>query len=111
MIVVFYLGFGCLHCVEQLKAFEPMAADFAAAGISLVAISSETAEQLNTALAKRATAEGALAFPILVDPALAAFRQYRAFDDSEQALLHGTFFIDGAAWCAGKTSARNHSWT
>ncbi len=96
VIVVFYLGFGCLHCVEQLKALEPMADEFAAAGISLVAISTETAEQLTAALVKRAATEGAPKFPILIDPALATFRQYRAFDDFEQAPLHGTFFIDGA---------------
>jgi peroxiredoxin len=96
VVVVFYLGFGCLHCVEQLKALEPLVDEFAAAGISLVAISSETSEQLNAALAKRAATEGAPKFPILVDPALATFRQYRAFDDFEQTPLHGTFFIDGA---------------
>src|SRR5262249_18835320 len=96
VVVVFYLGFGCLHCVEQLKALEPMVDEFAAAGISLVAISSETSEQLNAALAKRAATEGAPKFPIVVDPALATFRQYRAFDDFEQTPLHGTFFIDGA---------------
>jgi peroxiredoxin len=96
VVVVFYLGFGCLHCVEQLKALEPMVAEFAAAGISLVAISSETAEQLNTALIKRAANEGPPAFPILVDPALQTFRQYRAFDDFEQTPLHATYFIDGA---------------
>jgi peroxiredoxin len=96
VVVVFYLGFGCLHCVEQLKALEPMVDEFAAAGISLVAISSETSEQLNAALTKRAATEGAPKFPILVDSSLATFRQYRAFDDFEQAPLHGTFFIDGA---------------
>ena len=28
VLVVFYLGFGCLHCVEQLQAFHPMADEF-----------------------------------------------------------------------------------
>ena len=95
MIVVFYLGFGCLHCVEQLKAFEPMAADFAAAGISLVAISSETVEQLKAVLATRTTAEGPPKLPILVDPRC-GFRQYRGVRRFEPRLLHGTFLIDGA---------------
>ena len=31
VVVVFYLGFGCLHCVEQLKAIEPAVADLDAA--------------------------------------------------------------------------------
>ena len=97
MIVVFYLGFGCLHCVEQLQVLEPMKQEFAAAGISLVAISSESADQLQTALAKRAeTGAAAPTIPILVDPAFQAFRLYRAFDDFENVPLHGTFLIDGA---------------
>ncbi len=28
-IVIFYLGAGCLHCVEQLHKFGPKAAEFA----------------------------------------------------------------------------------
>ena len=99
VIVVFYLGFGCLHCAEQIKALEPMTADFAAAGISLVAISTETADQLKKALVDRAAAAGgecATKFPILVDPTMQAFRLYRAFDDFEATPMHGTFLIDSA---------------
>jgi len=97
VVVVFYLGFGCLHCVEQLKALEPLTAEFTAAGISVVAISTETTEQLSAALAKRtANNEAQPPFPILLDPTMQAFRQYRAFDDFEQVPLHGTFFIDSA---------------
>ncbi len=97
VVVVFYLGFGCLHCVEQLKALEPLTAEFAAAGISVIAISTETSEQLTSALAKRtAHSEPEPKFPIAVDPTMQVFRQYRAFDDFEQAPLHGTFLIDSA---------------
>ncbi|HEY1598467.1 MAG TPA: redoxin domain-containing protein [Pirellulales bacterium] len=95
VIVVFYLGFGCLHCVEQLKVIEPMTGDFAAAGISLLAISTETADQLRAGLAKRTAAEGTPKLPIIVDPAMQVFRQYRAYDDFEGAPLHATFLIDG----------------
>ncbi len=94
VVVVFYLGFGCLHCVEQLKALEPLTSDFAAAGISLVAISTETGDQLAHAIAQRTEKEGPLKFPILADPTMQAFRLYRAFDDFEAAPLHGTFLID-----------------
>jgi peroxiredoxin len=95
VVVVFYLGFGCLHCVEQLKVIEPMTADFAAAGISLVAISTETADQLKAGLATRTAAEGPPKLPIAVDPTMQVFRQYRAFDDFEGTPLHATFLIDG----------------
>jgi peroxiredoxin/Flp pilus assembly protein TadD len=96
VIVVFYLGFGCIHCVEQLKTIQPMAGDFAQAGISLVAVSTEGPELLKTALANRGANEPALGLPIVVDPALSVFKQYRAYDDFEQAPLHATFLIDGA---------------
>jgi hypothetical protein len=35
VLVVFYLGFGCLHCIEQLREFKPFAAKFAEQGIDL----------------------------------------------------------------------------
>jgi peroxiredoxin len=96
VVVVFYLGFGCVHCVEQLKALQPLAGEFAQAGISLVAVSTETPEMLKSALANRGADEPPLALPIVVDPAHAVFKQYRAYDDFEQTPLHGTFLIDGA---------------
>lgn len=96
VVVVFYLGFGCVHCVEQLKALQPLAGEFAQAGISLVAISTETPEMLRTALANRGADEPPLAMPIVVDPSHAVFKQYRTYDEFEQTPLHGTFLIDGA---------------
>ncbi len=35
VIVIFYLGFGCLHCMEQLQEFSPNAEKFRQAGIEL----------------------------------------------------------------------------
>ncbi|MBI2824483.1 MAG: redoxin domain-containing protein [Planctomycetia bacterium] len=96
VIVVFYLGFGCLHCVEQVRALAPMAGELADAGISIVAISTESAEQLKSALAIRPAADGPLTFPIVADPGMQAFHQYRAFDDFEGIPLHGAFLVDGA---------------
>src|SRR5262249_4601038 len=37
---------------------------------------------------------GAFPFPLVSDPALGAFKAYRAHDDFENRPLHGTFFID-----------------
>jgi peroxiredoxin len=95
VLLVFYLGFGCLHCVEQIKVLDPMKQEFTDAGISIVAISSETKEQLATALEGREK-EGPPPFPFLSDEPLAVFKSYRAYDDFEHAPLHGTFLIDGA---------------
>ncbi len=90
IIVVFFLGHRCKHCVEQLKAFAPATAAFAKRGIRLVAISTETPAELSAALA---TAPAT--FPILADPDKATFKAYNAYDDFEDAPLHGAFLLDG----------------
>ncbi len=92
-LVVFYLGFGCLHCVEQLKALRPLATAYAAAGIDVVAIGSESTEKAAAAVAALAVDER-FPFPLLADGELAAFKAWRCYDDFEQMPLHGTFLID-----------------
>jgi peroxiredoxin len=91
-LVIFYLGFGCLHCVEQLHAFSPRAEAFREAGIELVAISTESLEQLRLGLGNF---EEELAIPLLADPEHEVFKRYRCWDDFEDQPLHGTFLIDG----------------
>ena len=93
MVVIFYLGFGCLHCVEQLKTFAPLAKEYAEAGIELVAISTDNRDDLAKSL-KDFNAAGKFTLPLLSDAKLDAFRAYRAYDDFENAPLHGTFLID-----------------
>ncbi len=92
VVVIFYLGAGCPHCIEQINVFKPAAADFAAAGISIVAISTDTVEGLNATFEKTKLGPE---FPLVSDAELKAFKAYRAFDDFEKKPLHGTFLIDG----------------
>ena len=87
-ILILFLGFGCAHCVEQLQAFGPAAGDFTAAGIDIVAIGDDPAEDL----LKYDLSE--YPFPILADPDYEVFRSYRCYDDFEDLPLHGTFLID-----------------
>lgn len=94
VLVIFYLGDGCLHCIEQLKAFAPVTKDFEAAGISLVAISLDGPEGLKKSLSTSGI-EGGYPFPLLSDTSMKLFKKYRAFDDFEDIPLHGTFLIDG----------------
>jgi len=94
VVVIFYLGSGCLHCVEQLQKFAPMAEQYAAAGISIVAVSSEPLDTLTESLAKISPDEP-IPFPLVADPELAVFKDYRAYGDFEQMALHGTYLIDG----------------
>lgn len=90
-IVFFYLGFGCLHCIEQLHAFSPVASQFRESGIEMVAISSESVDSLKTGLDRYSKA---IEIPLHADPKLMAFKSFRCYDDFELQPLHGTFLID-----------------
>ena len=90
-ILIFYLGFGCLHCVEQLHKFSPLTDKFRDSGIELAAISTESVEELQTGM-KDFGKE--LAIPLFADPDHEVFKAYRCWDDFEALPLHGTFLID-----------------
>ncbi len=95
VVVIFYLGYGCLHCVEQLQAFAPKAEAYRKAGIELLAISSDSQQDLVKSIEKYSD-DGEFPFPLTADPKLKIFKSYRCFDDFENSTLHGTFLIDGA---------------
>ena len=92
VLMIFYLGHGCLHCAEQLKAFGPRVPDFEKAGIDIIAVSSDSADKLGLSI-KNYGSE--LPFKMLLaDGDLEVFKKFRAYDDFEQQPLHGTFLID-----------------
>jgi peroxiredoxin len=91
VIVIFYLGYGCLHCAEQLKELTKKFDGFRNAGFDVVAISTDKQENLKRAYADLETG---FPFPLLADPEMSVFRQYRCFDDFEKVALHGTFVVD-----------------
>ncbi len=97
VLVVFFLGFGCVHCVEQLQALAPEHSRFAEAGIDIVAISLQSADELRGSLGDDPSDTG-YPFPVLADPDQEHFRRYRAYDDFEGLPLHGTFLVDGAGY-------------
>lgn len=90
-LVVFYLGFGCLHCVEQLKAINPQVGAFKEAGIEVLAISTETLEELQKGIAAYGEE---LPITLMADPEKQVFKSFRCWDDFESQPLHGTFLID-----------------
>lgn len=92
VIVIFYLGAGCTHCIEQLAAFSPLAEDFRKLGISLVGISTDSRFGLAKS-AELAAPDGGFSFPLVADPSLEIFKRYRCYDDFEKFALHGTFLI------------------
>ncbi len=91
-LVIFYLGHGCLHCAEQLQAFAPRVGDFEAAGIKMIAISTDGQSGLQE-LIKNFTGE--MPIRLASDESNDVFKQFRAYDDFEKQPLHGTFLIDG----------------
>ncbi len=94
LLVVFYLGHGCPHCIEQLNLLTPAAKEFAKERINIVAISTDSVDGLQQTVGKLKQDE--LPFPLLSDESLRVFRAYRAYDDFEKTPLHGTFLVDGA---------------
>jgi peroxiredoxin len=93
VVVLFYLGHGCLHCIEQLNAFAPQYRAFQKAGIEMIAISTDPVNELLES--QNAYTEGGhFPFAILADPSQSSFQAYRAYDDFEKKPLHGTFLID-----------------
>lgn len=95
VLVIFYLGSGCAHCIEQLTEFAPLVKKYAEAGIEIVAVSTDSADGLHKTweMAKEAPERS---FPLVADPALDAFKAYGAYDEFENKALHGAFLVDGA---------------
>ena len=92
LVLIFFLGHGCLHCSEQLQAFAPKTADFAKQGITLVGISTDGREGLEKSL--KSYGDQPFPFTLLSNPPLDAFKANRAFDDFENRPLHATLLID-----------------
>ena len=94
VLVVNFLGFGCVHCVEQLQALVPVADRFREAGIEILAVGLNPVEDLRESLGDDPDDTG-FPFRVLADPSLAQFKEWRAFDDFEGIALHGTYLVDG----------------
>ncbi len=95
-LVIFYLGKGCTHCMEQLNSFVPLSEKFGDAGIDIVAVSTDSVDGLSKTFQSSAGGKNPFPFPLLSDESMSAFRKFRAYDDFENSPLHGTFLIDGS---------------
>jgi peroxiredoxin len=94
VVLVFYLGRSCLHCVEQLKKLAPEAGKFREAGIELLGVSTDTPDALQTSWTSFSS-DGTFPFPLTSDAELKNFRAYGAYDDFERQPLHATVLVDG----------------
>lgn len=93
VILVFYLGAGCLHCTEQMTAMADRYSDFKKAGLPILAISTDDIPNLKDS--QDNYEKGDIPFPIVSDHQKSIFKQYTAHDDFEDQPLHGTFVLDG----------------
>jgi peroxiredoxin/tetratricopeptide (TPR) repeat protein len=100
VVVIFYLGYSCLHCAEQLHKFGPKYEEFKSAGFDILAISSDPVDDLKNSVEAYAedTKGGRMPFPLLAGGDLEVFKKYRCFDDFEDMTLHGTFLIDAQGY-------------
>src|SRR5262249_11222982 len=92
VVVLFFLGGKCAHCMQQLQAFGKEMDALRKLDTDLVAVSSD---DLEATRALQANPDGIkFPMPLLPDPKHEVFRAYRSFDDFENTPLHGTILID-----------------
>ena len=93
VVVLFYLGGKCPHCMQQLQDFGKQFAAFGELGADVVAVGTDDLE--STRELKHNNQGVSFPMPLLPDPDFAAFKAFGVFDDFEGMPLHGTFLIDG----------------
>lgn len=99
VLVSFFLGSGCSHCVDQLVALAREKETWDRLGVEVLAVADEPTTSLTAFLA---TEKGrALNFPLLSDPGRTVARAYGAHDTFEDLSLHGVYLLDrsgGVRW-------------
>ncbi|MBA4189879.1 MAG: hypothetical protein C0467_17995 [Planctomycetaceae bacterium] len=95
VVLVFYYGYHCNHCVSQLFALNKDIEKFRELGATVVSVSADPSEQTR----ERFKQYGEFGFPVLSDPTNAVATKYGTFAPSKKPgedgdLMHGTFVID-----------------
>ena len=94
VVLVFYYGYWCNHCVAQLFGLDEDLQRFAELDASILAVSPDAPEWT----AQKFEEYGAFAFPTLSDQGNNVAATYGAYrprnDDQAEGLQHGTFLID-----------------
>ncbi len=94
ILLVFYYGFSCSHCVAQLYAIDDDRHYFRELGVQIVCVSQDRPEQTLAAFAEY----GKFDFTMLSDPGNLISQKYDCFEpaskQSDGFLKHGTFLLD-----------------
>jgi peroxiredoxin len=89
VLLVFYLGDECLHCMEQITGLNERLEEFAKEDTVVVAVSKDSPEKI-----AGYEEEGKIRVKLLSDPGFENARRFHAFDDFEEIELHATVLVD-----------------
>ncbi|MEQ1893547.1 MAG: redoxin domain-containing protein, partial [Planctomycetota bacterium] len=89
VLLVFYLGEECVHCMEQLLAIDGQQGEFEERDTVVLAVSSASPEKN-----KSSQALGDLGAQLLSDSDHENARRFTSYDDFEELELHSTILID-----------------
>ncbi len=92
VVVLFYLGGKCPHCMRQLQEFSKQVDTFRELGTDIVAVGTDPLDLAREL--KHNNLGVKFAMPLLPDPDFNAFKAFGVFDDFEGMPLHGTFLVD-----------------
>jgi peroxiredoxin len=94
VVVVFYLGYGCSHCVAQLLALDKDRHYFSELDADIVAISSDSSEHT----AEKYKEYGEFHFPVLADVDHSVSKDWGVYKpetvEQPEFMNHGTFIVD-----------------
>lgn len=89
-LLVFFEGFGCLRCNEQIQRLGELQPVFQKKGLQIVAVSTDTVHVLAKELK-----DSPCPFPMVADPQMFVFRAYGCMTNTMP--MHGVFLLDDAA--------------
>ena len=92
LLLSFYLGGACPHCVEQLVAIGKEREAWERLGVQVAASSDDPPAKSK----ELAAAKPEIYFPLLSDPGRKAAKEYGSHDTFEDLALHGLYLIDAA---------------
>lgn len=91
VLLVFFLGSACVHCVDQLRVINEKGAEFEAQDTAILAVCSQTPASMREA----ANLDQAKV-RFLSDTSHENARRFSSYDDFEEMELHSTILIDKA---------------
>jgi peroxiredoxin len=87
VILVFYLGMGCAHCVPQLKELSERTERWKALDAEVLVVSTDSVEA-------NAGSQASLKVRLLTDEGFRNARLFKSYDDFEEMPIHSTVLID-----------------